>query len=668
MRQAPGAPEKASFGAGGAVALIVFVVLAWGGAAGPHPFDVGELAAATARLGGSHAPGQPLHALLGYAAATVMPLGPWLVRLSWLSALGAALAAYACGRAVLAAADRDDRTAQVLACAAALAVVLLPAVVRNAMRPEVYTLALAAVTSSAWALCERARGWRPGLRVAAILAGLAFALHPPHALAIAAMGIVACVLARPSRRDLGASIALGLVVTIALIAYLPIRASAGAPCWGDPTTPAGLWAYVSGAPYQHNLGAGSRDVLAVARYLVLAGGAPIVLAPLLLRDRDLRLPWGLAAVAIVAALLQPFEERNPDNVAYDAPALALVIVAAAASLARFERRIRVILAFAIPIAPLAATLAGHHLASADLPALETLAFETISSPAPRAFVLTRTDFVAASVMQSVEIDRVRPDIAHLVEGLATSSWHWRSLAVHPAFDGEPHRGSGSDAHEAYVRGAIDHARGVVEIDFENSARFSEHGLLRGALLVRGVDALVDGVADRSTAERTMGAIASSLAWPGLGDHEAGAQIIRDVVIRRSGLLVERSQVGRAQSELRIAAPSETEAIAEMSAPIAGRSRAWLVRDPTSFLAAQGDVVRQLAVLLDQSDHLDAALRSLSAQQRAGDDLAILELAAIQLRRGDVGMAQTSVAAYRAEHPDARSPDLEWLDAALVARR
>jgi hypothetical protein len=652
------------------IAIALFVALAFGGAAGPHPFDVGELAAAAAQLGGSHAPGQPLHALLGHAASW-LPLGTWIARLSWLSAIGAAVAAYACGRCVLTLAEREEKDARMLACTAAIAVALVPAVLRNAMRPEVYTLALACVMLAAWALAERARGWRPGLRVAAIVAGLAFALHPPHALAIAAIAGVACIDRRPTARDLIASLVIGLVITSASIAYLPIRASAGAPCWGEPTTAAGLWAYVSGAAYRHNLGAGSRDVLAALRYAAIdGGGVAIALLPIALRDRSMRAAWGMAIVAVIAAVLQPLEERNPDNVAYHAPAIALCIVAAASSLARVSWRVSVrsAAAIALPIGPLAASLIGHHLTNADLPALETLAFESASSPAPRALVLSRTDFVAAAMMQSASVDRLRPDVAHFVEGLATSSWHWRSLSAHPAFDGAPHRGTGSDAHEAYVHGAIDRARGVVEIDAENATRFADHGIVRGVFIVRDIDALHDGVADRSTAERTMVALASTLSWAPLGDHEAGAQIVRDVVIRRASLLIDRDHIVQARRELAAAEPIASEEAQAIDASLTGEHRAALVHDRDAFLASRGDVVREIALLLAPAGHMALATDLLRAQQARGDDLSVLQLAAIELAHGDLAVARATRDAYRSTHPDARSPDLDALDAALGGSR
>lgn len=653
------------------VAVAVFAALAWGGAAGPHPWDVGELAVAAARLGGSHAPGQPLHALLGHASGW-LPLGSYVARLSWLSALGAAIAAYAAGQTVRALSGRDDPSTRIGAALAAIALVLTPAVLRSAMRPEVYALALACTMLGAWALAERARGFVHGLRVTAVLAALALALHPPHALALAAVALVACAAKRPSRVELGSSIALGLVVSVALVAYLPIRGAAGAPCWGEPTSAAGLWAYVSGAAYQRNLGTQQRDALAVARYLVLdGGGLPLVLGLVAVRERALRLPWGMALVAVVAALLQPFEERNPDNVAYDAPALALGLVAAATTLAELARRApRLgIAALLLPMAPLWASLDGGHLGGADVPVLETFAFETLGAPGPRALLVTRTDFVAASAMLGREVDGDRPDVAHFVSGLATSSWHWRSLAGHPAFDGAPHRGEGSDPRVAYVRGALGRARGHVEIDVEDATLLDETGVMVGALLHttdRPIDRYgIDGPptqlrSPQATAERTMEVLLAAVRGPPLGDHEAASQILRDVIVRRATLLVTRGEAERARHELVAAAPDAGAAIAALDdGPFVHGGARW-IRDPAWFMASRGDVVRAIAVLLDRRGHPEDATTLLRAQAEAGEDLAIAQLAAIELADGLLAAARTSYDAFRARRPGLRSPALDAL--------
>ncbi len=648
------------------LSLAVFAAYALGADAGPHPFDAGELAAAAARLGGSHAPGQPLHALLG-AAVRTLPLGSFVLRLSWLSAAGAALAVYATGRAVEAWATSERAHVRALAASAALTIALTPAVVRSAMRPEVYAPALACVAGAAWALAERARGGRSGLRIAAILAGLAFALHPPHAIAIAAMGAAHALAKRPSARELGSAIALGLATALPLVAYLPIRGAAGAPCWGDPTSAAGLAAYLTGAAYRGNLGTGGGDALEVARYVVAEGGGLTILAVLLApRERALWPAWASALLALGAALLQPLEERNPDNVAYDAPALALLAVAAAATIARrAESAPRWAFTGALlPVPALLLSLAGGWLVSADAPVLETLAFEAASAPGPRALVVTRTDFVAGAMMQELEVDRLRPDLAHFVEGLATSSWHWRSLAGHAPFDGTPRRGRGADAHAAYVDGALAIARGQVEIDAESASTLEDRGAVRGAFLVRSVEGSGDGVDERSMAERTMGAIASSLARGPAGDHDAHAQIVRFVVLSRAPLLLARARGARARSELRWAAPGSDEALAAIASGPLASPPADVVRDPRWFLAAPGDGVRAVAVLAAASGHPVEATRVLATQQASGDDVALAQLAALQLHDGLVEPARTSFAAFRAREPALRSPALDALEAAL----
>ncbi|MFO0683223.1 MAG: DUF2723 domain-containing protein [Sandaracinus sp.] len=648
------------------LAAAVFAAFALGADAGPHPFDAGELAAAAARLGGSHAPGQPLHALLGWTVHW-LPLGSFVLRLSWLSAAGAALASYAAARTVLTWAGAAPH-ARVLAACAAIAIALTPAVVRNAMRPEVYTPALACVLLAAWALAARAQGERSGLRVAAILAGLAFALHPPHAIAIAGMALVHALAKRPSMRELGSAVLLGALTTAALIAYLPLRGAAGAPCWGDPTSAAGLWAYVSGAAYRRNLGTQGGDVIDVARYLLFfGGGLPVVAIALSARARALWPAWASALLAMVAALLQPLEERNPDNVAYDAPALALIVIAAAATLAtRSESAPRWAWAGAlVPLPALAASLAGGFLASADAPVLETLAFEAASAPSPRALVVTRTDFVAGAMMQSLEVDALRPDLAHFVEGLSTSSWHWRALARHPLFDGTPRRGRGAGAHEAYVDGVLALAAGQLEIDVESASTVAGEGTLRGLYLVRPPLGAGRGLDERSTAERTMGAIASTLARGPAGDHDAHGQIVRFVVLSRAPLLVARGRGARARSELRWAAPGADEGRAVIADGPLAASPADVVHDPRWFLAAPGDGLRAVAVLAAASGHPAEATRALGAQQAAGDDLALAQLAALQLHDGLLAPARTSFAAFRAREPELRSPALDALAAALA---
>ncbi len=654
------------------LALAIFACFALGAAGGPHPYDAGELAGAAAMLGGSHGPGQPLHALLGHAVLLV-PLGSIAFRLSVLSSAAAALAAWAAGHTTLALAARADRGARVAAMSVAISVALLPAVLRNAMRPEVYTSALACVMLGAWALAVRSSRGGPGLRIAAVLGGLAFALHPPHALVLGAMGIVSCFLRRPTRRELFGSIGLGLVVTLSILAYLPIRASAGAAMWGDPTTPSGLFAYLSGAAYRRNLGAGEAGragQLALAlRYLAVeGGGAALLLLPVAFARRALRGAWAFALVAIAAALLQPLEERNPDNVAYFAPALALTLVAAGATIAELSA-LRPNAALASPLlalAPLAFGVIGGHLASADLPYLETLAFETVDAPGPRALLVTRTDFVAGAAMMSRDVDGARPDLALFVEGLATSSWHWRSLRGHPLFDGRPRRSGDPDPRVAFVEGAVETARGRVEVAVEESATLRGHGVVRGNLLVALPTRASGGVEPRSMAERVLPAVVSSLAWAPPGDHEVGAQIVRFVVLARTELLFARRAGDVAARDLSVASGTELAGLREIGRGPLPRRLAPLVRDPAYFLCSREDLVRRAATVLAAAGRPVEAAAVLGAQAARGEDRALLELAWIQREDGLSLAARTSLDAYRAAHVDP-DPEVGRLEEALSGR-
>ena len=69
------------------------MILAWFAPLGAQLYDGGELVAAASELGGSHAPGQPLHAIAGYAASLV-PLGTIGFRVSLLSVVCAVLAGW----------------------------------------------------------------------------------------------------------------------------------------------------------------------------------------------------------------------------------------------------------------------------------------------------------------------------------------------------------------------------------------------------------------------------------------------------------------------------------------------------------------------------------------------------------------------------------------------
>ncbi|NOY94489.1 MAG: DUF2723 domain-containing protein [Deltaproteobacteria bacterium] len=249
--------------------------LLWRMQAGPGVWDAGELSAAAITLGGSHPPGQPLHALLGYALSLV-PLGPMTLRvasLSVLTELGAAWLLVRVTRRVYALlwGGPADFTGELAAQVAGLSCLLAAPMWRQASRLEVYGLALLLFVACLERLLAWIAGSRRALREAALWAGLAAAVHPPHALAGVVVGaLLLLVLRRRALPELRALPWAALVFLLGLCsyAYLPLRAWSGATLWGDPSTLAGIWRYVSGAAYRHNLGASEHASLETARYLL----------------------------------------------------------------------------------------------------------------------------------------------------------------------------------------------------------------------------------------------------------------------------------------------------------------------------------------------------------------------------------------------------------------
>jgi hypothetical protein len=163
--------------------LVLAAVLAPAVATGPHLFDAGELAEPSVLLGGSHPPGQPVHAIASHPFLWI-PLGTMAARLALFSlymTLAAAVALAALidelceALGVPASAQRELAKG-----AAAMSLVLADPVLRQALRVEVYGLALALALSSIALLVRWARlGHARHLVAAALFAGLCAATHPP---------------------------------------------------------------------------------------------------------------------------------------------------------------------------------------------------------------------------------------------------------------------------------------------------------------------------------------------------------------------------------------------------------------------------------------------------------------------------------------------------------
>jgi hypothetical protein len=664
---------------------IAALILAWQGVATSQLWDVGELVAASVELGGSHAPGQPLHALLGYLVHLV-PIGPIPFRITLLSVGAATLAAYVLGATV---GELRERAAvprgfsRIVVNAVALAVLVSPPVLRQAVRPEVYALALLGFAFGARALLGWARGDGRGLRVGALSAGLLLGVHPPHALALVALGLVVLVGRRlrgargswsSELRGLGLALAACLVGAL-ILGYLPLRDVAGAPMWGDPSSLSGFFAYVSGSAYRGNLGGGEGALITALRvmaYLFVAGAGVAVTSLVTVAAFRARRPvsgpgpdplWlaGLAAIlTLSAACLQPHEEANPDNVAYAAPTLVLLLLASGIGLFRLaEKRDSTAFIFAlmlpVGLPRMPHVLAVPQLLAAESPPLEGVSFALIDAPPPRAFVLVRTDFVAAAWMEADAVDRVRPDVALMVEGLATSSWHWRSLRHHPTFsDGRPTRASAFTGREAWVRGALLRASAEVPVVVESHATLETLGWLDGFYVrtpVAGAELGAPLRARRDSGERFADAVLRPIQWMAPGDHELSRDLCRSLALRRAERLWSRGAADASQQTLSMALSDlhlDLTPLEALEDPI--RPAPPLVRSSALYESGE-DGVRQAARLLFASGHPVEATSLLEAQGGRGDDLSLLQLGWLLLADGMTDRTEDILGAYRSLHGD-----------------
>lgn len=633
-------------------------------ASGPQLYDAGELAAAAIDLGGSHPPGQPLPSLLGHVVAW-LPLGPIPLRLGLLSlacALGAALFAARIGRELCAELG-IDRAGPRAGCEAACVggVLLASPVLRQALRIEVYTLALLLYLAATLELLAWARSARPSrLWTGAVYAGLCACVHPPHALACA-LTALALALFQPRRllaapRTTAYACLFG-VLPLCMLVYLPVRAHAGASMWGDPTTLSGFWFYVSGKAFLERAGTGGRLDAGYAVYLARINGTIPWLGMTLLiwpaLGRRSPVAFGMiaaSAVAIVVACIQPLEVRNPDNVAYLGPALALAVVIGAAGfsalLVRGPRAFAV-LGLGLVAIPPSAPFELPQFARTDTPALETLSAMLAEAAPPRALVITRTDFIAGAWLMSESLERVRPDAAMFVEGLSTSSWQWQRLAHHPGLSGKPVRGPGKDSHEAYTRGAVLSALPSVPVMSESDLRGAPVARITGPLLELGRLAAGEHPATdaHSLAERWLSALVRDAAHGDPGDSDAAAAVVRQVLGQRSLRLL---RAGHNAAALRSAAlalwalpqPERGALTASQAEPV---RLPVIVDDPSSYLTSTEDAVRLVAAELWALGERTRASELLQAQHTRGDPHALLQLAYLQAYDNDVSAASHTLA-------------------------
>lgn len=667
-----------------ALAIVAGAVLAWHASAGPHLYDAGGLVAAASDLAGSHPPGQPLHAIVAHALARFFPFGPFPWRVALASAIGEATAAFVAGRIcalLLTQTPTRPWMREAAAVATAFAVLVAPPMLRQSMRPEVYGLAAALTLASIHQLLAWSFGERAALRRAALLAGLAAAVHPPHALAAILAGVAVVIVARRDVvRDRRALAITAVVFVVGLAPYLllPVRGAAGVLQWGDATTLGDLIAYVTGAPYHANLGAGTHGLLAnafdVAVYGAWAAGLlPLAGVPLAAH----RVPgepdsgvWARRAAVLaiplvaIAAMLQPLDTRVPDHVAYVGPAVALLVATSVAGVVRWRRRIARPALGALIALNIPALASVPDTIGADSPALETLAGVAVEAPPSRALVLVSSDLVTLSWRMARAVEDARPDVALLPVGTIREPWQWRPLASHPAFDGTPAEAEGSTPRDRLVAGAIGESNGRVAVVSEKAFESLPPSTIVGMYFVSDEDAPSSHVAEEWTSHAL-----AEIAHAPEGDGGALGAALRNVMLNRARRLMAAGHPDEAlaiHAALVGSLPGGARATLDVPDRIAilPRSAPPTVHDPEAlFLASPEDAVREAAVALWQVGLGEQAGDLLEAQLARGDARALLQHGWLLLSSGDLPGARRALDRFMAIAPELR-PEAGLLRRAL----
>ncbi len=330
-----------------AVAWLAFAAafIATGLAAAPAMgwLDSAELVAAARELGSIHPPGHPAWLSLA-TVADLVPLGPYALRIAWLSSFFAGASAWLAVRiARFVAADQGDaRLSSTWAVGAVCALVASGSLWQVAARAEVYTLALA---TNLWMLYAALRAGRvanirqvqPRLLLVgcgefALAASLGLLNHHYVTLFLlpacaVAMGPALNWLWRRQRNWLLALFGIGLWLGLAYFS-LSLRALADTEMrWGNPATIQGLIDTATAKQFQKSVVGVQVDVAGNGAVLfgMVMEQMGIYLAALgllglafgvLLRSRVQLVLWLALVGGLATKALMQIDTRNPDDHGY----------------------------------------------------------------------------------------------------------------------------------------------------------------------------------------------------------------------------------------------------------------------------------------------------------------------------------------------------------------
>ncbi|MCA9531435.1 MAG: hypothetical protein KC543_15000, partial [Myxococcales bacterium] len=296
-------------------------------------------------------------------------------------------------------------------------------------------------------------------------------------------------------------------------------------------------------------------------------------------------------------------------------------------------------------------------------ALDALGVELLEAPSPRSLVLPGTDFSAATWMQARAVAGARPDAALFIPGLATNSWHWRSLASHPLYDGRPRWGPGADASERLTAGALEVARGRVDIYYERPPRPLPDARVAGVYLAlpsvvgaRDTGRASAGRDDSLDARRLDFVLQAAQRRP-LGDHDEAGATVRDAAYAYALRLLRRGDLARVGQTLRALLwelpPGEREGI-RFERPLLRAPAPYVLTPRREALPLTFDeTVRRVATLLDAAGATAAARALLRYTAARGDPRALLQLGWLELADGAPDEARRALDAFERVAPALR---------------
>ncbi len=309
----------------------------------------------------------------------------------------------------------------------------------------------------------------------------------------------------------------------------------------------------------------------------------------------------------------------------------------------------------------------------------------MNTPPPRALTLLETDFVAGTWMLAQDTEGARPDVAHFVRGLATSSWQWQRLSKHPALHQGPIARPGPDAQTRYVEGAMFLAWSKVAVLSESRPVAADYPVMQlGPYVLEQSPALSVSHAypfKRTTPEFDRYFLAlhkthskrAQEQWDHYLlfnstrlDNSLEFEVLRDAMIAQAVRVFAQGQSGRAFHMLDLASGHRTRGSAAQC-PAGNTVAPWVpsVRDSDAFLATPEDAVRQAAVLCLRLDHLAAAQALLLAQLERGDTFSLLQLGWIKYAAGNDAQALQALQAFTSKHPEASRFGIALSDALHV---